>query len=81
MVSGSGGFAVAAVQHMLLELHHHYSELSDVIVTGIYDEQTVNAIRTFQKKSGLPVDGNVGLLTWNALADQYNILFSRTTDE
>ena len=81
MQLGARGFAVTAIQYMLLELHHHYSELQDVLLTGVYDEQTQAAIRMFQQKNGLPSDGNVGLLTWNALADLYNTLFSRTTDE
>ena len=81
MVPGSGGFAVAAVQHMLLELHHSYKELESIIVTGIYDGQTENAVRTFQRLNNLPEDGNVGLLTWNSIADQYNVLFSRAGHE
>ncbi len=81
IVPGSGGFVVAAIQYMLLELHHSYSDLQNVVITGIYDEQTVNAVRTFQRLNGLSEDGNVGLLTWNAIADQYNVLFARLGDE
>ena len=78
---GSGGFVVAAIQHMLRELSHSYSFLSVVNTTGIYDEQTANAVRLFQQQNRLPTDGNVGLLTWNAIADQYNTLFARYTLE
>ena len=74
-------FAVTVIQYMLLELQHHYSELQNVTLTGVYDRQTQDAVRLFQQKNGLPADGNVGLLTWNTLADQYNTLFLRTTDE
>lgn len=81
LTAGSGGFAVAAVQHMLRELHHSYSDLANVMTTGIYDEQTVEAVRRFQELNNLPIDGNVGLLTWNDIADQYNTLFSKTGDE
>lgn len=77
----SVGFAVSALQHMLRELHFNYSALNDLPVTGIYDAPTVTAVRAFQSGNGLPVDGLVGLLTWNAIADQYNALFSRTNQE
>lgn len=75
------GFAVTAIQYMLLELQHHYRELENVALTGVYDQQTQDAVRFFQKRNGLPTDANVGLLTWNSLTDQYNTLFWRTTDE
>ena len=75
------GFAVTALQYMLLELHHHYSELADLSITGVLDDQTQAAVRLFQQRNGLPADGLVGLPTWNAVTDLYNTLFLRTTDE
>lgn len=81
MTPGSVGFVVSALQHMLRELHHSYSVLSDVVITGVYDTQTQNAVKAFQLLNFLPEDGNVGLLTWNEIADQYNLLFSETANE
>lgn len=78
---GSVGFVVSALQHMLRELHHSYSALSDVIMTGVYDEQTQAAVKSFQSLNKLPEDGGVGLLTWNEIADQYNLLFLDTANE
>lgn len=78
---GSIGFPVLALQHMLRELSYNYFGLSNIELSGIYDEQTQNAVRTFQSGNRLPVDGNVGLVTWNAIADQYNALFSKTNIE
>ncbi|MBR3893612.1 MAG: peptidoglycan-binding protein [Clostridia bacterium] len=78
---GSVGFVVSALQYMLRELHHSYAALSDVIATGVYDEQTQAAVKSFQRLNSLPEDGNVGLLTWNEIADQYNLLFSDAADE
>ena len=72
----STGFPVSALQYMLLELSALYSELEDVTMSGIYDERTAKAVRTFQQKNALPADGEVGLGTWNALVDQYNLLFA-----
>lgn len=70
-------FTVLALQYMLLELHQNYLPLSSVELTGVYDEQTEKAVRDFQRANGLHEDGVVGLLTWNEIADQYNVLFSR----
>ena len=81
MRDGSIGFAVTAVQAMLRELQHARMELANIQITGIYDAQTKDAVRLFQRYSGLPIDGLVGLLTWNALADQYNRLFSLAGEE
>ncbi len=81
VTAGSVGFPVLAIQHMLRELSYNYFGLSNIELSGIYDEQTQNAVRTFQSGNRLPVDGNVGLVTWNAIADQYNALFSKTNIE
>ena len=66
---------------MLRELQHSHRELADVAQTGVYDEQTANAVRTLQTASLLPVTGAVDLLTWNTIADAYNDLFASVADE
>lgn len=78
---GSVGFPVTVLQHMLRELQHSHRELADVAQTGVYDEQTANAVRTLQTASLLPVTGAVDLLTWNTIADAYNDLFASVADE
>jgi len=78
---GDRGFAVTALQYMLRELHTDHVELTDLPITGIYDASTAEAVRIFQRKNGFPIDGEVGLLTWNALTDQYNILFFRSEQD
>ena len=78
---GSVGFAVTALQYMLRELQHSYSALADVAQTGMYDEQTANAVRVIQKGARLPITGKVDLLTWNTVADAYNALFASAADE
>lgn len=77
LTPGTRGFVVSALQYMLLELHHNHIELANVTITGEYDRQTEDAVRLFQERNRLPVDGVVGLLTWNAIADRYNVLFAR----
>lgn len=73
----SRDFAVTVLQHMLLELHDLHRELEGVVVTGIYDGQTEDAVRFFQTMNGLPSNGRTDLLTWNTVADQYNALRAR----
>ena len=75
------GFVVTALQYMLRELGHNHKELSDLPITGIYDDATAKAVRLFQSRNNIPEDGLVGLLTWNALTDQYNLLFLRADRE
>jgi len=40
-------------------------------INGIYDEATANAVREFQKREGLPVDGVFGPKTFDKLAELY----------
>ncbi len=74
---GSVGLPVLVLQSMLLELHQNYLPLISVEVNGTYDEKTADAVRIFQSLNQLPANGAVGQLTWNAIADQYNVLFLR----
>ncbi len=73
---GNDAFAVTVLQHMLRELSSLYSALERVDVTGIYDTATVAAVNEFQIRNRMPPSGNVDVPTWNAITDQYNILFS-----
>ncbi len=75
------GFVVTALQYMLRELQYHHRELAELPITGVYDTDTANAVRLFQSRNNIPEDGLVGLLTWNALTDQYNLLFLRADPE
>lgn len=78
---GTQGFAVTSLQHMLRELSHSYYEFSEIVPNGIYDEATASAVELFQKINLLPHNGRVGRLTWNAISDQYNLLFTQVSDE
>lgn len=40
-----------------------------LVVNGSFDSRTETAVKEFQADHGLPVDGIVGPLTWNALPD------------
>jgi zinc D-Ala-D-Ala carboxypeptidase len=61
--NGSKGSAVAAVQHNLRFAYGFKTLAAD----GIFGPQTLSAVRSFQAKFKLAVDGIVGTNTWNAL--------------
>lgn len=64
---GSRGTAVRAVQFYLRRLSAYYSDISSVTVDGIFGSATTKAVKAWQARAGLTVDGVVGRLTWNSL--------------
>ena len=62
---GSSGGEVGRVQARLKELGHYLGPLD-----GAYGGATDAAVRAFQKKTGLTVDGIVGPDTWRKLFDE-----------
>ncbi len=65
---GDEGLAVYIIQAMLNLLSITYGNFSSIPITGKYDEETHNAVREFQRRSGQPETGNVNPATWNLLA-------------
>ena len=61
--NGDNNEAVRAVQYLL---HNAYG-YTDVAVDGKFGSKTNSAVRNFQTKHGLGVDGIVGTNTWKAL--------------
>lgn len=59
----SSGPAVAHLQQLLKSSGYRLS------VDGAFGQQTAEAVRRFQEKEGLTVDGIVGAITWSALQD------------
>lgn len=60
---GSSGAAVATLQKVLKLTGDFCAE-----VNGIFDPKTEVAVRAFQKRKGLVIDGIVGFNTWCALS-------------
>ena len=64
---GSRGTTVRAVQFYLRRLSAYYSDIPSVTVDGVFGSATTKAVKAWQARAGLTVDGVVGRLTWNSL--------------
>ena len=69
--TGSTGSSVEQVQFWLNTLAQYDSSIPSITVDGVYGTGTANAVRAFQRKYGLTVDGVVGQTTWNEIYDQF----------
>lgn len=74
--TGSTGSAVEQLQFWLNTLAQYDSAIPSVTVDGVYGTGTANAVRAFQRKYGLTVDGVVGRNTWTELYDQFRSIQS-----
>ena len=59
------------IQEQLNAIGNAYSLIPKVAVTGQYNEQTAEAVRTFQSIFNMPVTGIVDLPTWYRLSGIY----------
>lgn len=67
--AGSSGTAVRAVQYYLRRLAAYYSDVPRVAVDGKFGAATTRAVKAWQSRAGLTVDGVVGRLTFQSLYD------------
>ena len=74
--TGSTGSAVEQLQFWLNTLAQYESSIPSLTVDGVYGTGTANAVRAFQRKYGLTVDGVVGRDTWTELYDQFRSIQS-----
>lgn len=74
--TGSTGSAVEQVQFWLNTLAQYDSAIPSVTVDGVYGSGTTAAVRAFQQKYGLDVDGVVGQETWTELYDEFRSIQS-----
>ncbi len=63
---------ISLVQLLLRELSVVFDSFPEIEVNGVFDSATENAVREFQKASGLPITGKVNLLTWNRLVRDFS---------
>lgn len=65
------GQPVRNLQTMLRTISQYDSEIAAVIPDGIYSNNTVTSVSSFQKRHGLPITGETDLDTWYAIAEEY----------
>ena len=68
---GSTGTAVEQLQYWLNVLSDFYSDLPSLTVDGSFGAATEAAVRAFQTRFDLTVDGIVGEVTWTEIFEQY----------
>ena len=74
--TGSTGSAVEQLQFWLNTLAQYDSAIHSVTVDGVFGSGTAAAVRAFQRKYGLTVDGVVGRTTWTEVYDQFRSIQS-----
>ena len=74
--TGSTGSAVEQVQFWLNTLAQYESAIPSLAVDGRYGTSTASAVRAFQRRYGLTVDGVVGRETWNAIYNEFRSIQS-----
>lgn len=58
---------VSSLQFMLNELRRVNPNLPELVLSGIFDELTLEAVMVFQRDMGLPVTGIVDQAVWDAI--------------
>ena len=74
--TGSTGSAVEQLQFWLNTLSQYDAAIPPVAVDGVFGSGTAAAVRAFQRKYGLTVDGVAGRDTWTELYDQFRSIQS-----
>lgn len=72
ITTGASGKVVEQLQTFLKTIADNNSAVPQVTVDGYYGNQTKNAVLAIQKLQGLEQNGQVGVLTWNAIVNLYN---------
>ena len=69
---GDRGELVEQLQFMLLVISSFVPTVQAPEQTGVFDNATLYAVRSFQRYAGLPVTGSVGRTTWDTIFEQFN---------
>ena len=70
-VMGERHALITLLQFMLSELTLVYDAYPPLTLSGVYDEETEDAVRLFQGIHGLPATGRADRLTRNRLSEEY----------
>lgn len=72
IVEGDRGEDVFALQYFLTVLSEFYNNIPTVSITGVFGEETKNAVIAFQQARNLPQTGEVDDETWNEIYRDYS---------
>ncbi len=72
ITTGARGQSVEQVQKFINAISKQNPSIPSVDVDGIYGPSTEAAVKIFQTQNGITPTGQVGAITWNALAKGYN---------
>ena len=73
---GSEDDSVRVLQEYLNFIARFDTRIPAVNATGFFGERTEEAVIAFQEAEGIPPNGTVGSVTWNAIADRYSDLLN-----
>jgi hypothetical protein len=62
---GARGQIVRDIQQHLADAGHHFDSID-----GIYGQQTVTSVQSFQQAKGMPVTGSIDETTWTSLTNE-----------
>ena len=71
LLLGSSGADVLTVQYFLGLISEFVGSVTPPLIDGYYGPETESSVRSFQQTYGLPVTGQVDLVTWDQLHDNY----------
>ncbi|MBE6602260.1 MAG: spore cortex-lytic protein [Ruminococcaceae bacterium] len=71
LAEGDTGNAVLNLQYFITYVSQFYDTIPAVAIDGSFGPSTTSAVRAVQRTFGLPEDGIVGEVTWNALYRAY----------
>lgn len=72
ITTGASGKVVEQLQTYLKTIAANTPSVPDVTVDGYYGDETRNAVLAVQRLEGIEQNGQVGVLTWNAIVNLYN---------
>jgi peptidoglycan hydrolase-like protein with peptidoglycan-binding domain len=73
---GSESDAVRLLQEYLNYIAISFPSIPTVSTTGYFGPRTREAVIAFQEEAGLPINGQVSAVTWNAITSLYSDLYT-----
>lgn len=74
---GMGDNNVALIQTYLQKIAQYYSQIPQLGVAGIFDDQTAAAVKAFDQYFLGEGTGVIGPITWNSIVSVYEYLTSQ----